>query len=115
MSTILVVEDEKQYRNLLNLKLRSAGYQVLLAEDGEKALNLVKNAKIDLILLDLVMPNMSGHNFFYKMVNELKMNIPTIIITNSETPSIQEGIKEVIIKANVSVDEVIEVVEKYLS
>jgi len=60
--TILVVDDEPVIRNIARDMLRSLGYDVLLAEDGRKAIEIyrTRSDKIDLVILDLVMPGMNG-------------------------------------------------------
>lgn len=59
-STILIVEDEADIANLLQINLESAGYRTLIAADGFQALDLVDQHQIDLILLDLMLPQMDG-------------------------------------------------------
>ena len=58
--TILVVDDEMMMRNLLKKILRRDGFKVRLAEDGEDALRILGNSKVDLIICDMKMPNLSG-------------------------------------------------------
>jgi PAS domain S-box-containing protein len=64
--TILVVDDEELIRQLATTALRSRGYKVLQAEDGQEAINLYsrESDRIDLVLLDLTMPILSGHEAF---------------------------------------------------
>lgn len=76
---ILVVEDEKQYREVLSERLLQEGYDVLQAENGQTALNILKNTDAHLILLDMLMPQMDGVTFFYHLKNTLKKEIPVII------------------------------------
>jgi DNA-binding response OmpR family regulator len=56
----LVVDDENDILDMTCVMLTSSGHDVLTASDGEKALEMVKNNKIDLIVLDAVMPGMNG-------------------------------------------------------
>jgi adenylate cyclase len=58
--TLLVVDDNELNRDMLSRRLKSRGYAVVAAEDGQKALDLVKEQKFDLILLDIMMPVLSG-------------------------------------------------------
>ena len=58
--TILVVDDEMMMRNLLKKILSNDGFKVILAEDGEDALRILGNSKVDLIISDMKMPNLNG-------------------------------------------------------
>ncbi len=60
MSKILLVEDNEINQELMTRRLKNRGYEVRLAEDGEKALALLKNEKFDLVLIDISLPKMSG-------------------------------------------------------
>lgn len=59
--TILVVDDEEDIRNLIDIYLKNEGYDVLTAEDGISALNIIKeHSEIKLIILDIMLPDISG-------------------------------------------------------
>jgi DNA-binding response OmpR family regulator len=60
MSHILVVEDDDQFREMIRAVLEQAGYEVRIAEDGEKALRLLRQQAADLVVTDIVMPNKEG-------------------------------------------------------
>jgi two-component system response regulator PilR (NtrC family) len=59
-SRVLVVDDEESIREFLEIMLRKEGYEVTVAEDGQKALETIKKKSIDLVISDLQMPNMTG-------------------------------------------------------
>ena len=59
--TILVADDEKEIRELLRLYLENSGYKVIEAEDGQQALDILRSEKIDLCLLDIMMPKVDGY------------------------------------------------------
>ena len=61
MKKILVVDDEKQIRELLKKKLELHGFAVSIASGGKEALQLCKSEKPDLVLLDIAMPDMDGY------------------------------------------------------
>ena len=111
---ILIVEDEKDYRDVLAEKLHTDGFTVLQAENGELALNLMKNTYVDLILLDMYMPQMDGATFFYHLRNTLKKDIPVIILTNFMEMTYPKDVADFIVKTNVSMDEVVSKIKKYL-
>lgn len=60
MKTILLIDDEEDFRRLLAATLSSAGYQVLAAENGAIALKLFRAQPVDLVITDLVMPEKEG-------------------------------------------------------
>ncbi len=80
--TVLVVDDEADVRNFLQAALIEAGFNVILAEDGNQALTEVERSKPDLISLDLVMPKKSGAKFYRELKkNKAWSKIPVIIVT----------------------------------
>ncbi len=80
--TVLVVDDEADVRNFLKAALIEAGFNVILAEDGNIALDQVKKQIPDLISLDLVMPQKSGAKFYRELSkNKEWKKIPVIIVT----------------------------------
>jgi CheY-like chemotaxis protein len=111
---ILVVEDEKDYRDVLAERLQMEGFTVLKAENGQLALNLMRNTCVDLILLDMYMPQMDGTTFFYHLKNTLKKDIPVIILTNFTEMAYPEGVIDFVVKADASLDEVVDKVKKNL-
>lgn len=111
---ILVVEDEKDYRDVLTERLEAEGFTVLKAENGQLALNLMKNTNVDLVLLDMLMPQMDGTTFFYHLKNTLKKDIPVIILTNFTEMAYPEGVTDFVVKANASLDEVVDKIKNNL-
>lgn len=80
--TILVVDDDETNRDLLVLILKANDYNIVTAEDGRKALTILKSQKIDLVLLDLMMPVIDGYQVLRLMSADIKLQkIPVIIIT----------------------------------
>ena len=111
---ILIVEDDREYRNILSEILKESGFVILEAENGEVGLEVLKNSQVDLILLDIIMPEMDGGGFLYRLKNTLKKDIPVIILTNLvEGPYKEEG-TDFVIKANVSLDEIVKKVKAKL-
>ncbi|MEO6528029.1 MAG: SpoIIE family protein phosphatase [Gemmatimonadaceae bacterium] len=89
-STILVVDDNELNRDLLSRRLRRDGHTVVLAEDGRVALDRAAEQPFDLVLLDIMMPGLTG----YEVLEQLKADpalrhIPVVMITaNTEEESI---------------------------
>ena len=83
--TILVADDEKEIRELLRLYLENSGYKVIEAEDGQQALDTLRSTKIDLCLLDIMMPKIDG----YRVLQELRKesNIPVMILSAKDADS----------------------------
>ena len=77
---ILVAEDKQRMAHLLEMTLRGEGHSVLLAFDGEDALNLGKSEDLDLILLDIMLPRMDGF-MVMKHLREARIMTPTIMVT----------------------------------
>jgi len=82
---ILIIDDSKTERCALNMMLASR-YDIILAHDGEEGKEIAHQNKIDLILLDLKMPGISGFDVLYDLKKaEETSNIPVIIITGSDS------------------------------
>lgn len=79
MELILVVEDNPDYRELLQNFLESAGYSVAIAEDGVEALAIAKKQVFDLILLDIMLPKIDGYGVCEVIRKE--SNVPIIMLT----------------------------------
>jgi len=77
---ILIVDDEKDVRSIIKDMLQEGGFDVLEAESGAKALELVRTQHVDLIIIDLVMPEMNGIELSLKVKN-LKPDLKTIGIS----------------------------------
>ena len=80
---VLLVEDNKLVRKLRCMQLHKAGFQMLGAEDGEKALEMLAFCKPDCILLDILMPKMHGYAFLERMRKKQKL-LPVIIVSDIE-------------------------------
>lgn len=81
-ATILVVEDEPAIQELISYNLKQAGHQPLKAENAEQAMNLVQNALPDLILLDWMLPGMSGIELARRLRSDKRTKtIPIIMLT----------------------------------
>ena len=79
---ILVVEDEAPIRDLISINLQLVGYEVFTAEDGIIAEKFLENQKVDLILLDVMIPGIDGFSLIEKIK---KHNIPVIFVTAKES------------------------------
>ncbi len=92
--TVLIADDEADIIELLEYNLKNEGYQVLSAENGREALDIIEKKKPDLIILDVMMPNMSGHEVAEALRNNAETkDIPFIFLTaRSEEESEIQGL-----------------------
>lgn len=84
LTNILIVDDNEKIRKLIEIYLKREGFKIFHGEDGEAALDILDNIKIDLIIADIMMPNMDG----YELVEELRManyNLPILMVTAKNT------------------------------
>ncbi|PIY83951.1 MAG: DNA-binding response regulator [Candidatus Omnitrophica bacterium CG_4_10_14_0_8_um_filter_43_18] len=80
--TILVVDDEKELAALVSLHMKMAGFEVLTAANGEKALELSREEKPDLIILDLMLPKIDGWEVCEQLRQDaVTKDIPVIMLT----------------------------------
>ena len=82
--TVLVVDDEKNIRDTLEGVLGDEGYGVLLAENSEEALSLIKTSHVDLVLLDIWMPGIDGIETL-KTMKKMYESIPVVMISGHAT------------------------------
>jgi CheY-like chemotaxis protein len=78
--TILVVEDEDAVRTLARRTLEEAGYRVLVAANGRSALELLQGAEVDLVLCDVILPEMSGHELG-RRITSLRSDLPILYMS----------------------------------
>jgi two-component system, OmpR family, response regulator VanR len=77
--TILIVDDEKEIRDLVNIYLKNEGYNTLMAGDGVEALKILETNDVQLIVLDIMMPKMDGIEACMKVRAE--HNVPIIMLS----------------------------------
>ena len=82
---ILIVDDSETVRQVLQLALGNAGYQVVEAEDGFDALAKLSGAQIDMLITDLNMPNMDGLELIKKVREEGKHRFTPIVVLTTES------------------------------
>ena len=85
MFHILVCDDDRHTRILLEAVLRNEGYEVSLAGDGLEALSVLEREHIDLVVLDVMMPKMNGYEFTEK-VRENDSSLPILMVTAKQMP-----------------------------
>jgi len=117
---ILLIEDDPFISDVYITNLKNGGFKVSLADDGEKALKVVKRERFDLILLDLLLPKIDGFEVLKCIKKEASLkDTPVIILTNlGEKENIEKG-KELgaidyLVKINFTPKEVLEKINAHL-
>ena len=118
---ILIVDDEKCFHEMYSMMLGGKDYNLVFAYDGEEALEIVKDNKPDLIILDMIMDMVTGDTFFLhlKGYDELA-DIPVVIISSMPQKK-YKSLKKIdpnllyIDKADLTKEKLLEVVEKKLA
>ncbi len=120
MAKILLVEDDEFLRDIYNESLISAGYDVTTAVDGEDGLNKIKQAGWDLILLDVLMPKLSGIDIV-KQIKSSSTFPPTqhiVFLTNIDNEDTIHQLQELgdgyLVKSQLTPEEFVEKVKSYL-
>lgn len=118
---IAIVEDDQAIAQMYRMKFETDGYTVETAENGKLGLELAGKMKPDIILLDLMMPEMNGDEMLEQMRKSAwGKSIKVIILTNIGEQEIppkvkQLGVSGIILKADMTPRQVAEVVKKQLS
>jgi DNA-binding response OmpR family regulator len=82
---ILLVDDELEFLKMMRLRLEANDYEVIVAVNGEQAMEKLKNYKLDAVLLDIMLPDISGIDIL-KMIREKDKNMPVFMITAFSNP-----------------------------
>ncbi|PIT91451.1 response regulator [Candidatus Kaiserbacteria bacterium CG10_big_fil_rev_8_21_14_0_10_49_17] len=120
-NNILVVEDDKLLSDLLLRKLGGSSYYVMHARTGEEALEILKDNKPDVILLDILLPGVDGFEVLRQVKSSpILKQIPVIVLSNLGQESDLEkgkelGAKKFLIKATLTLDDVVRTIESELS
>jgi DNA-binding response OmpR family regulator len=121
MAKIAIIEDDLAIAQMYRLKFEAEGYKVEIAENGKLGLELCEQLKPDLVLLDLMMPEMNGDEMLEKMRGtDWGKGIKVIILTNvgqQEAPDKLKSlhISDYIVKAEMTPSEVAELAGKQLT
>jgi DNA-binding response OmpR family regulator len=118
--TILLVEDDSFVSDIYSMKLNAEGFNVVLARNGMEALKKLEEVVPDLILLDIIMPYVSGLEVLQKIKSKENLKkIPVILLTNvSEKEKIEEalgiGANDYLIKSHFTPSEVLNKINSFL-
>lgn len=120
-SKILIIEDDKFLLKLYSNKLRVAGFDVMASISGEEGMNKIETEIPDLVILDLVLPRISGFEILTALKGDPETkDVPVIILTNLAQESdkkrgLELGAEAYVIKTDISVNDLPDLVKKYLS
>ncbi|HET7630111.1 MAG TPA: response regulator [Candidatus Saccharimonadales bacterium] len=119
--TILIIDDDKTLLDALAGALTQAGYKTLTAGSGQEGLELAKQAKPDLTLLDYQMPEMNGIETLEQLRRDDWGRKAKVVITtniydlNVVNQALANGVSDYLLKADNSLDEIVRQVEKHVS
>lgn len=92
---ILVIDDNRLSREINCATLDSAGYKTITASEGNEGLSILRAGKVDLVILDLIMPGLDGFGFLGVCKNDPQMkDIPVIVITGRDSKEEVEMVKK---------------------
>jgi len=120
MKKILFIEDEASLQKTLGDALKEAGYETVSALDGESGIRLARTEKIDLILLDIILPRKQGLEVLKELkTDKLTKDIPVIILTNIEEmenvdKALELGAMTYLVKTQYTLEDLIEKIKKTL-
>lgn len=117
---ILIIEDEKDLRFFLATTLKSEGFEIIEAIDGETGIEKAKKEKPDIILLDLLLPGIDGFEVLSQLKKDEELEkIPVFVLSNFDQEEKKEksfklGAVDYLVKANFSLEEIVEKVSSFL-
>lgn len=117
---IAIIEDDPAISQMYRIKFEAEGYTVETADNGVLGLKLAETMKPDIILLDLMMPQMNGKEMLTKLrATDWGKSIKVVILTNMGEQEAPEGIRDLgvsafILKADMTPRQVAEIVKKHL-
>ena len=121
MRKIAIIEDDESVRLLYQMKLEKEGFEVAVARDGVEGIEVVKSFNPDLILLDLMLPQLSGDQALAKIRNEpwgktVKVVVMTNLTEESMPPILRElGVSYFVVKALYTPAQLVQVVKRVLA
>lgn len=110
---ILIIEDDKFLRELIARKLEEVGYGIIQAMDGEKGLEKLEEEKVDVVLLDLVLPGIDGFEVLAQANKEdILKDVPVLVLSNlgqreDVERALNLGAVDYLIKAHFTPEEII--------
>lgn len=120
MAKILLVEDDPFLTTMYKTRFEGEGHEVIVAQDGETALSILKQKPPDVLILDVMLPKLSGFSILTEMQkSSVLKKVPVIVLSNlADEESVKKaqsfGIKEFLIKTKYTPTQIYDVIKKYL-
>lgn len=121
MAKLVIVEDDQMLAEIYQTRMRLLGHDCRIAHDGLSGVGLIREVQPDLVLLDLMLPQLSGDEVLAQVrAHDWGKDIPVIILTNISEAEAPEGLRELgieryIVKANLANNELDEIVAETLA
>lgn len=118
--TILVIEDDPVLAVMYKTKLEAEGYEIVSATNGVEGLSSAKQCKPDLILLDIILPQLDGFSVLEELKDDAKTKkIPVVLLTNLGTDEDREkgqklGAVDYLVKANYTPEQISSEIKKFI-
>lgn len=116
----MIVEDDKSLQEIYTINFEASGYQVMIEGDGLSGISEVVEKQPDIILLDVMMPNMDGFDFLRVMKENTSIHIPVVVCSNlsdqaTHDKALAAGATAVLLKVNYSGKELVQKIDIILS
>ncbi|MDO8260634.1 MAG: response regulator [Candidatus Magasanikbacteria bacterium] len=116
---VLIIEDDTMISSMYKTKLEQDGYAVVCADNGSEGLEKAKVENADIILLDVIMPQLDGFTVLEEMRGKMGIKVPIIMLTNLGTEEDRAkgeklGATDYLVKASITPSQVSELVAKNL-
>jgi DNA-binding response OmpR family regulator len=118
--TIMVVEDDQYMSRALQDKFGRSGFKVVAAQDGQKAVEVVRKEKPDIVLLDIMMPKKNGFEILKEIKQDAELqSVPILMLTNLSEESDRKktfdlGASDYLVKSNTRINEIVEKVKSHI-
>lgn len=115
---VLVAEDDTFLANAYRVKLEKEGFQVFIAPDGKEAMMIFQNEQPDIVILDLIMPEMDGFSVL-KEIRASQSKIPVVVASNlGQKEDIEKskelGATDYIVKSDISIQDLVSKIKSFL-
>ncbi len=115
----MIIEDDKSLQEIYTINFEASGYEVLIEGDGLSGISQVVEKNPDIILLDVMMPNMDGFGFLKAMNENTSIHIPVVVCSNlsdkeTSDKAFASGATAVLLKVNYSGKELVRKIDHIL-